>query len=434
MPYSYATFAQSRAALALRLGDPTNQFWTDAECGVYIKEALRTRNALTNEWTAELVFSSSGAKTWFDTSAVANSPRVRTITDSDIYTQMEYHLLESPVGAALGSGSGQFTIQDLSQALQRRRDELILAGKLSMAVLTQNSSLNRRESVPDNVLEIERVRWIPVTNPAGYSTAVLSREDSLATEYFAPGAENTTSPPTSFDTISGPPLIMQVDYLPPIASQYEMLIVQAGTTFAPPFSTLMGIPDDLAWIAKWGALSDLFAKGDEATDIARAQYCLARYQDGLKLVMKQPWLLMGRLNNTRVDTPSVTEMDQYAYGWEANTGADAAIVVGGMDLVAPCPVPSSATGVSLTVVSNAPVPVADGDFIQCPRDSYDAVLDYAQSLAFIKQGAAEVEQGKSLVRNFYLSAAETNKRLAGLGIYRDVMLSEGNRAEAVYAR
>lgn len=440
MGYTFATLSQAIAALALRLGDTGNVFWTQAELTLYLQEALRTRNALTNEWTGELVFSApvSPAQTWYDVTTVANSPRVRTLQDTDLYTIMQYHLLETPAGGNMGNGSGQFTMADLSQALQRRRDELILAGKLNMARTTQASTLSRREIVADTILEIERLNWIPVTSPSGYTASVLAREDTLAFAYFQPGAENTTLPPTGFSVLSDPPLEFEVDYLPPINATWEMLAVQSGAAFNPPYTApatgaSMSIPNDLTWIAKWGAMSDLFAKGTEATDEARASYCLARYQDGMKLVMNQPWILQARLNNMRVDTPSVREMDSYSYGWEANASALSCVVIGGMDLVAPCPVPTVATGVSMTVVANAPVPVAAGDFIQCSRDVYDTILDYAQSLAFLKMGAAEVEQSKGLVKNFYMSCAEANKRIAGLGLFRDVMLAESKRMESVYA-
>jgi len=55
-PYNYLTFAQAKQTLAQRLYDSTETFWSDAELGRYIVEALRTFNALANYWREDFLF------------------------------------------------------------------------------------------------------------------------------------------------------------------------------------------------------------------------------------------------------------------------------------------------------------------------------------------------------------------------------------------
>ena len=115
-------------------------------------------------------------------------------------------------------------------------------------------------------------------------------------------------------------------------------------------------------------LSELLSKEAESTDHGRANYADKRYKEGLRAISAQPWLLNGYLNNQACDIVPVIGKDRNSYNWQDNSSAWPSIVVGGVDLIAPCPMPTVATAISVTVVGNAPIPVADGDFVQAPRD------------------------------------------------------------------
>ena len=45
-----------------------------------------------------------------------------------------------------------------------------------------------------------------------------------------------------------------------------------------------------------GALADLLGQESEAKDAERSAYALKRYQDGLTLMMKSPWIMLGKVN------------------------------------------------------------------------------------------------------------------------------------------
>src|ERR1700685_4338526 len=107
MPYSFITYSEARQQLAARLADPLMTFWADPELKVWLTEALRTWNALTEFWTAEYTFGASSTGVWYDISQLPGSPRVRTIVDTDVYTAMEYALLEPPTGGTW-TGTTQF--------------------------------------------------------------------------------------------------------------------------------------------------------------------------------------------------------------------------------------------------------------------------------------------------------------------------------------
>jgi hypothetical protein len=224
-------------------------------------------------------------------------------------------------------------------------------------------------------------------------------------------------------------LAIDVDTAPNVPGSYDAIALQAGLQFAPPVATLLGVPDDFAWVCKWGALADLLGRESEATDRPRADYCLKRYMDGLKIMARSNWLLAATINGIPCATPSLREMDAFSPEWQNDATAWPSLVTAGMDFCAPGPLSNLPTGVSLNLVGNAPVPSLDGDWVQVSRDVFDVILDYAQVLASFKMGGAEFAATKDLENNFMAAAIRTNKRLADLGLFRDVQVGRKQNIE-----
>jgi hypothetical protein len=425
LSYSWLTYVQLRAALAQRLADPGNKFWTDAECGLLINEALSTWNAFTGTWQVDMVFTAD-SRNWYPVYALPGSPRTRTVVDSDLYVLIEYSLLEPPTGG-VWTGTSQFTMTDLSAALEGTRDEILQSTGCNLAILSLNTTPGtRRTSLPTNVLEVRRARWIPTIG----DNATLWRSDALGMSYFEPLYRQTLGPPEEYNVMDGPPLTFNVDRAPNTVGEYELIVSEAGGVFAPPVPVGMLIPNDWCWLAKWGALAELLGRDSEATDRMRAQYCQQRYTEGLELMQHSPWILGGTLNNVPVDTASMYEMDSFATEWDSNSQSYPAIVTAGIDLVARTPVTSAtSSGVGLTVVGNAPLPVADSDFVQISQDTADAVLDYAQHIASFKMGGSEFTDTAPLYKTFIEAASETNNRISNLGIFRDLQFEQGLRQD-----
>ena len=425
------TFLQMAIDLSNRLADPNMVFWTLAELKLYIIEALRTWNALTEIWNAVCVFTAQSPQVWYDLTSLPGSPRLRTVLDTDIYTIMQYHLLEPPSGGTW-TGTSQFSITDLQGALQRRRDEMIQLTGCNLGLYTFPSTPNTRNTqLPNTVLEPIRARFVPAVG----SPTTMMREDMMAFDGFEPNHLQQTQTPQAWDLITEPPLSMAVDTAPGVAGQYDAIAIQSGPIFFPPTGTLLGVPNDWSWLAKWGALADLWSRDSEATDRERADYCFKRYQDGLKIMQMSNWLVNGRIANVPVDTPSLRETDGFSPEWQNDPNAWPGLVQAGIDLVAPCPVANGTPiGVSMTLVGNAPVPVNDGDCVQVLRDTYDTILDYAQCLAALKMGGAEWKATLELEKKFFSAAKDNNKRLTNLALFSDLIHDEGKREQIAQPR
>jgi intein/homing endonuclease len=100
--------------------------------------------------------------------------------------------------------------------------------------------------------------------------------------YESPLYQLPSGTPQTFQLSSEPPLSFDVDITPNQPGVYEALVSQSGTPFAPPASTLLGIPDDWAFVLEYGALADLLGRESEATDRERAAYC---FPAGTKIAM-----------------------------------------------------------------------------------------------------------------------------------------------------
>jgi hypothetical protein len=426
--YQWLTLSQAQTQLAQRLADPNMVFWTSAELSTYISRSLQIFNSLTWMWRQDFNFNSSNL--WNSLGSLSGNPRQRTIYDTDIYAELEYMLLEPSNNTGTWTGTTQFSISDLSQALQRRRDEMLQVSNCNQSLmagiaLTPNTI---RTELPDTVIDVERVRYIPVSG----SPNTLYRDDTIAQEFYeAPLYQQNPGTPTTFSLSSEPPLSWQVDIPPSQPGTYEAVVLQSGAPFNPPTPTLIGIPNDFVWVLEWGALADLLGRESEATDRERSAYCLQRYQDGLQLMLKTPWIELGKVNGQAVSIDSIVAMDRYDPEWDSNpTGFGPVIVAGGIDNVA-APVGSN---IGCTLLGNAPVPVNPSDYVQVSRSDWEIVILLAQCRSLFKMGGQEWKSGLEIEKSAIQMCSANNSRLKSLGAFSDVLDQRGGQQERDMAR
>lgn len=437
--------AISQLGQRLNISPSSTSFWTINELQTYIVRSLQMFNTLTYTWRTDFNFQST--QVWNSLGSIPGSPRLRTLKDTDAYTELEYMLLEPPSGQ-VWTGTKQFQISDLSQALQRRRDEMIQVGNLNQQLmpeidLTPNEI---RTELPDNVIDVARVRYIPggyiaggygsggygeggygIGNYTGPMPVTLYRDDTVANEFYeAPLYQLNPGNPQTFSLSSEPPLSFQVDIPPSQPGVYEAVVLLSGDPFNPPTPTLLGIPNDLVWALEFGALADLLGRESEATDRERAAYAQKRYMDGLQLMLKTPWIELGRVNGVAVSCDSIKDTDSYDPNWDSNpTGFGPVIVTGGIDFIG---APLNAN-IGLTCLGNAPVPSVGSDFIQCSRSDMDIVYNLAQSRALFKCGGVEFKASLDLEKQAIQACAAENSRLRSCGAYSDVLVQRGQAQE-----
>ena len=427
--YAYITLGELRAELLNRLQDTGAVYTATAEANLYIKESLRVLNAQTAIWNTDYQFDFNPGDAW-RTINIDSSPRQRTLTDTDLYTQMEAMLLE-PMSGGVWTGTNQYNIALLSGALQYRRDELLLQSAANVINLFQTApTLAMRSYLPDSTLDLLRVRWVPQDSSATMPYA-LGREDVVTRNAFGVNLPIQPGEPDSWMITANTPLQFDVSCPPNQVGQWDMLVAYSGAPFNPPTAALLGLPNDWAWVCMYGALADVLANSPEGRDSSRAKYCMTRYEAGRKAMLTMPWLLQARIGSVSVDTLGFKGIDTQLQNWEINQPVDdPQIVVGGVDLIALAPFATSTVSSVLTVVENAPVPTSDSDQIQLSRDGVDAVLAYAQHIASFKMGGQDFALTFPLYAQFEKYCQMKNTQYAALSIDRSQLIGEGNRQDS----
>jgi hypothetical protein len=366
------------------------------------------------------------------------SPRLQTLTDSYVYSLIQYHLLEPPTGNGTWTGTNQFTLNDLVQSFMRRRDTVLQIAACNIGPFSNNYSIPpgaNRVQLPDTpnltILDVRRVRFIPDSNISPtIPPSILYRDDTLAMEFFENDYQQNFNIPFAWDVLGSPPQELTFDSLVSVANTLDMLVMLSGGTVTPPTAAPLLIPDDFFWVLKWGIMADVLQKQSESTDRQRAQYCEQRFAEGLRLMVEMPWLTQGFIDRVPVDTMSVAEADQFGYEWQTDPNMLPLVIRGGVDLFALAPTLTQSTAVTLSLIGNAPIPPHDTDPIEIPRDVLDAVIGYAQHLATFKMGGQDFVSTIPLYENMVQMALKTNERLRESGIFATTLRAPNSRQDA----
>jgi hypothetical protein len=408
VPYSYYQLGQLVTDLTLRLQDPNNVFWAQAELILYIQEALRTWNAMAAWYRDRMSFGTQSAMTWYDLSQQTGTLIPYTVTDTTLFEEIEYHLLEPPTPAY--SGSEMFTNADLVNALQKRRDQFLLeTGSVIVHSVQSGAQTNDgRVALADSVIDIRRIAYL---NSLGAYT-VLWRSSESEANSFQYGWWGVPGPPGAYSVVEPAPVVVQIIPVPNIPGSLDLLTISAGATLNPSSGVVLGIPDDFSWVVKWGALADLLTRDGQASDPLRAQYCQRRWIEGVRLAKLSTTAITGAIDGNNVPINSVFDMDTAYPGWQNNTPTNPSILgLAGMNMLAVADPPNSAAhSVQLDLLRNMPIPVALTDPIQVGREELDVVTDYSEHLAAFKMGGAEFQATLPAYERMVALARKQNER------------------------
>lgn len=413
MAYEHITFADAKTLLAQRLEDSSKVFWVDAELGAAIVEALRMWNAITlfDRDIARLTPVENTPFYQFTTTLTGSGGgliRAQTIRDRTLVSEIEYHLVEAQ-GLSAWAGTDQFTLPQIVSALQRRRDQFLADTACVVSEYTSDlisGSGDGLITLPDNVIGIRRAVFRDINGR--YHTLRTSDERMAMTSgpyWWTPGT------PTAYSVSVEPNLSIRMLPPPALPGYLELLVVTTGavlgTTANGATGTLLGVPDDLAWGVKYGALADIL-RDFASTDSQRADTCQQLYDLAVQLAINMPVILHASIDNRPVVPAALSHTDTADNGWQGN-GSDAPTTLStvGPDLIALSPLPDSNPHiVHLNVVRAATVPTASGDFLNIGREQLDALLGMAQRICMFKCGGSEYAETEPLGFKFFDQAQQ----------------------------
>ena len=417
MPYVTTTYGAFKQALATRLGDPSNTYWSYAELGVHAAEAIRTWQSFTRYWRNTFTFDTAAPASplnpFYDLTQQANTLVPYTQTDVSLLSSMCYALIEAQMSGATWNGTDMFTTADLVGALQRRRDQfLVETGMvLTRQLVAGPAPPISRLPLPQAVIDVRRGAWIDAISG---NVSLVWKNDEWRAQALRYDWATSTGIPTGMSVAVTPPVSAQLMPPPAAPGTLELLSVNSGAPLNPATGVLLGIPDDFAWVVRWGALADLLGQDGQSRDPARAAYCEQRWQEGILAAKAYTNIETSYVNGVQYPVSSLFDFDTMFPGWEnAAASVPTSVLVAGWNLVAVVPIPSTTPeSVQVDIVQNAPIPASDAAFLQLGQEELDALLDYAQHLATFKQGGAEFKATMRAYANFKRLALVRNLRLA----------------------
>lgn len=412
--YAQVTWGQLTSALALQLSDPNLVYWSKAELQLYLTEALRTWGLLTGFWRDTGELTTVAYTGFYDLTALQNTSGTDllnyTVTDKFLVTLIQYHFLEPATGSSW-AGSEQFTLADITNSLQKRRDQL-LADTGCVVTHTTGVSLPPNQGqlfLSDRIISIRRLAHI---NSVGIVTPLFP-SDILAQRNYNSADIYTPGDPYSYSSASARPT--EIILVPPSSQPgtLDIVSVNSGITLNPVTGVILGIPDDYSMAVKWGAMADLLAKDGPARDPIRSAYCERRYQLAVELIKLAPVVVNAEINGVSLDTDSLTNMDSYNSTWQTTTGLPNSIA-SIRTLVALAPCPDNIYSIIFDVVCKAPIPTSDLSFVQLGAEILEPLLGYAKHLASFKMGGEEFRNTFKEAQNFFNAALQYNERLTSM--------------------
>lgn len=413
MPYNDVTFAQAKQRLADMLGDSGKVFFVDEELGRYIIEALRW-------WGLEAMYFRETGK--IDTVVNQAFYRVETdledalgttllqslsVTDREIINDIAYSIMEPPIISWAGGwiGTEMFTLDNIVSFLEDSRDEVL---KLTGCIATQLQffPVSQRVILPDTFIKILRA---DIAEQGGSGPLLVWPVDQVQLQSTN---RSTIVPangrPKGFAVSYTPQLTVDLWPEPADNSTLNLQVTETGGELDPTsLATVLKIPDDASFVLKYGVLNKLFGKDGLARSPQMAQYCEARYRDGLDCMSRYQSFLWANIAESRRPLTSVAQLDELRPTWRQGTGALRSVAQLNWNTIAINNVPASVSTLTFEAVRKAPIPTADGDFIQVGRESMNAIYAYAHHIALIKSQGEEFaasipkyEEAKALARDY----------------------------------
>lgn len=441
--YSHTTLQQLIDQVAADLNDASKVFFTDAEIKLNVEEALRVWNVLTAWHRVYGSFTTTAGTGLYDLGTEFSSNLAPSVTDRDIVTKMQYHLMEPPDGIDSTGISEMFTHADLVRALQQRRNRFLAD---TSCVTTAKAAINvpfgqSIIDLDDTTISIVRAVWI---DGSGRYHTLRPSDEYVAGAAFNPWRQ-TSKIPRLFSIAAQPNLTLQLIPEPADNGQLLLWTVETGDnldTTAGANGTVLGIPDDMCWVVMWGALGDLLLRDGIGRDPIRAEFCLKLYEMGVELSNSLPTVMaVGTVQNVSHSLSDITLLDAIDAGWQGkDRGVPKKPALMAGDWLALSPVPDAQYQIGVHYVRQTPM-IAVGANLQLGREQLRAIAAWAKHLCQFKQQGAQLQQGMVDARKMIECAQTYNEERISKSQYLCELLGVSNfeqwrpvRSEATKSR
>lgn len=425
--YTTTTLDQFASQLGTNLDDTSSLYWTVPEKVLAIQEGLRVWGALTSYWRTRGVFPSAitwgeAGITWngpgirwdtnppyYDLSATMPTLRTRNWTLDQLTKEIQFACFEAANGISGTGMSGQISVQDILQCIQRARNRFVLDTRLPLSVTY--SGVN--PPPPQGLVQVDqasvyvhRAAWMD-SMPGGYwgTWRNLWREDAWAVDHGTPDWTITPGMPQQYSEAELAPLQLQLSPPPSNAGLLEILSVNSLTMDLTDPDQTFGIPDEWIHAVKYAALADIFGPSSQIADPFRAQYCATRYTQAVSFAKNARSLLRVMVNGVPMPIDTLTAMDAGNSYWRNQTGPPQMAGVA-YDLMALSTIATGSWSISCDVAQSAPIPTVGSQFIPLGEEDLPALLSYCENILMIKCGGKELQATMPNYDDFMQAASQ----------------------------
>lgn len=204
-----------------------------------------------------------------------------TVSGSDLYQEIAYHLMEIPVNGSAEPTSGLYTRDSIMTRVNHRAAEFnkrtrnFIANKVSVDVDANDKNID----IPIDMIDLIDMAFDSPTN--GFT--VIPPASVYEEDLLDPTEHTPTDTPSVWVYDESPRMLLSL--MPPPDStttcrfHYTKLPEELPS---PPDSTILEISDDLTPFVKYGALADLFGQSGETYDPYRKQVCEMIFELGVE--------------------------------------------------------------------------------------------------------------------------------------------------------
>jgi hypothetical protein len=203
------------------------------------------------------------------------------VGDTEFLNDLQWLLVEVQDGGVTWL-SGLWTPEEVLASVNRVQSEFLRRTEITAAWAILPVTANVGDvTVPQDYILASEALFADTTALVPRATP-LARSDEWELDRAIPTWEETPAAPLVYgDGISDDVLQLTLGPTPSVAGILYLLYIACGAPISNDGTTEFTVPDEAVITILWGVLADLLDKVGRGEDLSRAQYCHARFEEGV---------------------------------------------------------------------------------------------------------------------------------------------------------
>lgn len=427
--YNHTTLLEFVTRLKKISGDLLGVFWTDAEWKLITQEALLTFGAISGFFKSDIQLHTEEDKRIYDLfvdTVIADKARIApSLTYATILNWLNRDLIET-ISVATPT-SELFALDDILQLIKKQYEIFQLETNLVLSQVSLNvAAANKTIHLPDDIIDIVAARFV-----SDDSASTVYRQDEQELLYFDASSLEESAAPQYYSVVYATENQLKLYPTPVVSGILELVVIKGqDTSVALTVDTVINLPNNLVPYLKYGVEIEIFNQDGLLNDPARVSYCQSRWQEGLQIGKLITSVLTAQGNGLYINTDSYLNVENFESELEQTDDPPSVLGFAGFNIFKIDTLPSNVVNsIVLSIISNALIPVNDGDFIEVEISYIKPLLNYCLHIAQMKCGAEYLAATSSYMQNFIRLAIGYNEKLQLKGLNYENLFTQTKMQE-----